>query len=93
MANRKKIDAIESLDAQQADRLIGRRMYRGYDIHLKLRGDGFAGPGDLYLFCSVLERFLGGYVTQCCFLRLVVEEIEKGYRFEWLARMGDRGVV
>jgi type VI secretion system protein ImpG len=90
VSNRKKIDAIESIDAQQADRLIGRRMYRGYDIRLKLRGDGFAGPGDLYLFSSVLERFLGGYVTQYCFLRLVVEEIEKGYRFEWPARMGDR---
>jgi len=93
MANRKKIDAIESIDAQQADRLIGRRMYRGYEIRLKLRADGFAGPGDLYLFCSVLERFLGGYVTQCCFLRLVVEEIEKGYRFEWQVRMGDRGLA
>jgi len=92
-ANRKKIDAIESIDAQQADRLIGRRMYRGYEIRLKLHGEGFAGPGDLYLFCSVLERFLGGYVTQCCFLHLVVEETEKGYRFEWPARMGDRDVV
>jgi type VI secretion system protein ImpG len=90
VANRKKIDAVESIDAQQADRLIGRRMCRGYDIRLKLRGDGFAGPGDLYLFCSVVERFLGGYVTQYCFLRLVVEEIEKGYRFEWPARMGAR---
>ncbi len=68
-------------------------MYRGYEILLKLRGNGFAGPGDLYLFSSVLERFLGGYVTQYCFLRLVVEEIEKGYRFEWLARMGDRRLV
>lgn len=93
VANMQKIEAIASIDAQQVDRLIGRRMYRGYDILLKLRGDGFAGPGDLYLFCSVLERFLAGYVTQYCFLRLVVEEIEKGYRFEWPARMGDRGVV
>ena len=90
VANMQKIEAIASIDAQQADRLIGRRMYRGYDILLKLRGEGFAGPGDLYLFSSVLERFLSGYVTQCCFLRLVVEEIGKGYRFEWPARMGDR---
>ena len=93
VANMQKIEAIASIDAQQADRLIGRRMYRGYDILLKLRGEGFAGPGDLYLFSSVLERFLSGYVTQCCFLRLVVEEIEKGYRFEWPARMGDKGLV
>ncbi|MEA5115919.1 MAG: type VI secretion system baseplate subunit TssF [Geobacteraceae bacterium] len=50
----------------------------------------FVGLSDLYLFGSVLERFLGGYVTRNCFVRLMVEEIEKGYRFEWPARFGDR---
>lgn len=89
----KKIEAIESVDAKPADRLIGRSTYRGYDIRLRLRGYGFDGPGDLYLFSAVLERFFGGYVTRNCFVRLVVEEIGKGYRFEWPARLGDRDVV
>ena len=93
MANTRKIDSIVSIEAKPADRLIGRTIYRGYDIRLKLSGDHFAGPGDLYLFSSVLERFLGGYVTQSCFVRLVVEEIGKGYWFEWPARMGDRSVL
>jgi type VI secretion system protein ImpG len=92
-ANIRKIDAIVLVDAKPADRLIGRSMYRGYDVKLKLRCDHFAGPGDLYLFSLVLERFLGGYVTQNCFIRLVVEEIGKGYRFEWPTRMGDRCVL
>lgn len=89
-ANLKKIEAVVSIDAKPTDRLIGRSMFRGYDIRIKLRGDHFAGAGDLYLFSSVLERFFGGYVTQNCFIRLVVEEIVKGYRFEWPARIGDR---
>lgn len=92
-ANLKRLEAIESIDAKPADRLIGRSMYRGYEIRMKLHGDHFTGPGDLYLFSSVLERFLGGYVTQSCFIRLIVEEIGKGYRFEWSARMGDRYVL
>ena len=93
MANFKKIDAIESIEATPADRLVGRGMYRGYDIRIQLRGSHFSGPGDLYLFCSVLERFLGGYVTRNCFIRLTVKEVGKGYRFEWPMRMGDRCVV
>jgi type VI secretion system protein ImpG len=93
MASGKRIDAIASIAAKPADRLIGRTIYRGYDVRLKLRGDQFTSPGDLYLFSAVLERFLGGYVTQNCFIRLVVEEIGKGYRFEWPARMGDRCVL
>ena len=93
IANTKKIDAIEFINAKPGDRLMGRDMYRGYDICLKLRGSHFEGPGDLYLFCSVLERFLGGYVTRNCFIRLTVEEIGKGYRFEWPTRFGDRCVL
>lgn len=92
-ANLKRLEAIESIEATPADRLIGRCMYRGYEIRIKLRGDHFTGPGDLYLFSSVLGRFLGGYVTENCFIRLVVEEIGKGYQFEWPARMGDRCVL
>jgi type VI secretion system protein ImpG len=93
MSSGRRIDTIESIEAKPADRLIGRTLYRGYDVRLKLRGDQFTSPGDLYLFSSVLERFLGGYVTQNCFIRLVVEEIGNGYRFEWPARMGDRCVL
>ncbi len=93
MAAARKIDAIEGVEAKPADRLIGRTMYRGYDIRLKLRGDRLLGPGELYLFSSVLERFLGGYVSQNCFVRLVVEEKDRGYRFEWPARMGDQSLL
>lgn len=88
-----KVDAIDSLNAQPSDRLIGHRMYRGYEIKLVLRGEGFGGPGEMYLFSSVLERFLGCYVTHNCFIRLVVEEKEGRYSFHLPARMGDRGVV
>ncbi len=93
MANNRRIDGIVSIAAKQTDRLLGRSMYRGYEVSLKLRGDHFTGPGDLHMFCSVLERFLGGYVTQNCFIRLDVEEVVKGCRFEWPTRMGDRCVV
>jgi type VI secretion system protein ImpG len=93
MADMNKIDAIVSIDAKPVDRLIGRGMYRGYDVRLKLHGEYFAGLGDLYLYCSVLERFLGGYVTQNCFIRLVVEELGKGYLFEWPERFGDKYVL
>ena len=93
MANNRRLDGIVSIEAKQTDRLLGRSMYRGYEISLKLRGDYFTGPGDLHMFCSVLERFLGGYVTQNCFIRFDVEEVGKGYRFEWPTRMGDRCVL
>lgn len=93
MASKRRIDAVESIEVKPADRLVGSKIHRGYEVFLMLHGDHFTGPGDLYLFSSVLERFLAGYVTQQCFIRLVVEEIGNGYRFEWPARMGDRCVL
>ncbi|MBT1072776.1 type VI secretion system baseplate subunit TssF [Pelotalea chapellei] len=92
-ANKKRIDGIIEIEVLPTDRLMKGRMFRGYEVCLKLNGDHYTGSGDLYLFSSVLERFLGGYVTQNCFIRLVVEEIGKGYRLEWPARMGDRCVL
>jgi len=89
-ANLKRLEGIESIEAKPTDRLIGRSMYRGYEVRLKLRREHFTGPGDLYLFSSVLERFLARYVTQSCFIRLVVEEISEGYQFEWPMRLGDK---
>jgi len=92
-ANNKRIEGIMEIEALPTDRLMKSRMFRGYEVRLKLSGDHYSGPGDLYLFSSILERFLGGYVTQNCFIRLAVEEVGKGYRFEWPARMGDRCVL
>lgn len=91
--NNRRVDGIASIETKMIDRLIGSRMYRGYETKIMLSGDHFAGPGDLYMFSFVLERFLGSYVTQNCFIRLVVDEIGKGYVFEWPARFGDRHVL
>ena len=92
-ADKERIDAITAIEATPTDRLIGCRMYRGYEIRIKLCGDRFSGPGDLYLFCCVLERFFGGYVTEICFIRLLVEETGTGQRYQWPARLGDRPLL
>jgi len=92
-ANEMRINGIVGIEAKPCDRLIRSRMVRGYEVRLKLRGDHFSGPGDLYLFCSVLERFLGGYVSENCFTRLVVEDVTGGFVFDWPVRMGYRHVL
>lgn len=92
-ANEKRIDGIVGIDVQKTGRVIRGRMIPGYDIRLKLSGDHYSGPGDLYLFSTVLERFFGGYVTGNCFTRLMVEDVTSGRKYEWPPRMGDRCVV
>ena len=88
--NLERLEALASIEARPTDRLIRGNVYRGYDIRMKLNGDHFSGLGDLFLFSSVLERFLGGYVTQNYFTHLAVEDVNKGKIFEWPARRGDK---
>jgi type VI secretion system protein ImpG len=92
-AYKKKIDGLRDIKLLATDRVMHGRMHRGYEVRLKVSEGNYSGPGDLFIFCSALERFLGGYVTVNSFIRLVVEEISKGYIIEWPTRMGDRELM
>ena len=92
-ANRKRIDGIETVVTRPADRLVGGHLLRGSEIVLTLRGDHFAGPGDLYLFASVIDRFLGGYASLNSFTRLTVCENVRGEEYQWPARLGHRQLL
>ena len=89
-ANLKRIDGIAFIDAEPVDSLLLGKMYRGYEVIVKLKRDHFTGPGDMYLFASVLERFLAGHLSQPYFLRVAVEDTEGAIRYEWPMRFGDR---
>jgi type VI secretion system protein ImpG len=91
-ANLVRIEAIESIEARQSDRIISGKIRRGYEVLVKLHSANFSGPGDMYLFACAFERFLGGYVSEFCYIRLTVEDLDGSYRFEWPARFGDRSV-
>jgi type VI secretion system protein ImpG len=66
---------------------------RGQEISLRLRQDHFASLGDLFLFGSVLDYFLGVYASMNAYTRLQVEEVQTGDRYQWPARVGDRFLI
>ncbi|KIE41133.1 type VI secretion system baseplate subunit TssF [Geobacter anodireducens] len=92
-ANRKRLDGIEAVIAKPAGRLVGGHLLRGSEIVLTLRGDHFAGPGDLFLFGAVLDRFLGGYASLNSFTRLTVRESVREEVYSWPPRLGHRQLL
>ncbi|MBJ6724517.1 type VI secretion system baseplate subunit TssF [Geomesophilobacter sediminis] len=92
-ANRKRIDSIEDLVARPAERLVRGVPIRGREISVRIRGDGFAGGGDLYLFGAVLERFLAGYATLNSFTRLALHDVVKGDTIQWQPRLGHQPLL
>jgi type VI secretion system protein ImpG len=93
IANKKRIAGIEKVVAKASNRLVSGVMMRGHEITLKLHQDHFTSTGDLFLFGSVLDYFLGSYASINTYTQLFVEEVLKGDRYQWPARVGDHPLI
>ncbi len=87
-ANSKRISGIENITVTPENRLISAYMMRGQKIRMDLRLDHFACIGDMFLFASVLNRFLSGYTSINTFTRLSVRDIISGEVYQWKPRIG-----
>ena len=89
-ATRQQINGIVSLQAQHITKRIGQSFCRGVQVTIEFDEDKFVGAG-LYLFASILERFLGQYVSVNSFSQLVAKTVQKkGALKKWPPRNGNR---
>jgi type VI secretion system protein ImpG len=89
-----QIAGITSLKSQRhVDRVIssqGISFARGIRVEMELDEEPFAGSG-VFLFASLLERFLGLYASLNSFSQLVVRTKQrKEVLREWRPRAGER---
>ena len=89
-ATRQQIEGVVALQAQYVTRRIGSSFCRGVQIHLTLDEDKFIGSG-LFLFASVLERFIGQYVSVNSFSQLVAKTLQRKEALKhWRPRNGNQ---
>lgn len=93
LANQKRIAGIRAIATQSVNRLVDHVIMRGREIQLRMRQDHFAGEGDMYLFGTILDHFLGLYASINTFTQLVVREELKGDIYQWPARIGDQPLI
>lgn len=93
LANQKRLAGLQAVRSASKDALVGRVIMRGREIQLDVRQDHFAGLGDLYLFGTVLDRFLSSYASLNTFTQLRMKEILKGEVYLWPARVGDHPLI
>ena len=93
LANQKRLAGIQGIKFGGNERLVSGIMMRGLNLGLEARHDHFAGPGDLFLFGSVLDHFLGGYATINTFTRLTLREVITGETHQWAAKLGDHPLI
>jgi type VI secretion system protein ImpG len=89
-ATRQQINGIVSLQSEYVTKRIGQSFCRGLQVTIEFDEDKFVGAG-LYLFASVLERFLGQYVSVNSFTQLVTKTLQRKEPLKkWLPRNGNR---
>jgi type VI secretion system protein ImpG len=85
-----QIAGIVSLQTEHVTKRVGQSFCRGVRVTLLFDEDKFIGSG-LYLFASVLERFLAQYVSVNSFSQLVAKTLQrKEVLKSWLPRNGNQ---
>ncbi|HEY0546750.1 MAG TPA: type VI secretion system baseplate subunit TssF [Pyrinomonadaceae bacterium] len=92
-STRKQITGITSVESRRVTRQMGMRIgagfVRGLETTIEFDEEQYVGSG-LYLFASVLERFLGLYASINSFNQLVAQTKQReGVLKRWQPRAGD----
>ncbi len=93
LANKKRIAGIEGVSTEYKNMLSRGTMMRGVAVHLNMNIEHFAGLGDMYLFSSILDRFLGWTSSINSFTSLTVTEVNTGEVYRWPARLGEHFLI
>ncbi len=92
-ATRQQIEGIVRLHSRPVTRRIGNAYARGIEVTAEFDEDKYVGAG-LYLFCSVLEHFLGQYASINSFTQFVARTLQKKEPLKrWPPRSGRRILI
>ncbi len=92
-ADRKRVSGIESVSEAPCARWVDGSLVRGREIRIRARRDHFGGPGDMYFFGCLLDRFLGQCAAANVFTVLSIEDTLKGDCYQWPPRLGRQLLV
>lgn len=93
MANRRRCDAVSKFLSVPKERLFRGRLYRGYELHLDLRREGFTSAGDAYLFCGALNELFSEFSLLNNYTQLHVRLANEYETWSWTPRLGTRQLI
>ena len=88
LANEKRIEGILDVLVDSRNRLVRGVNMRGQHINIKMNPDYFASRGDMYLFGSIMDHFLGTYASVNCFTHFFSGRIAYGGRLFMAGKNG-----
>ncbi|MCB2147267.1 MAG: type VI secretion system baseplate subunit TssF [Deltaproteobacteria bacterium] len=90
LSTQQMINGIVSVDSRHITKRINRSFCRGVQVTITLDEDKYVGTG-IFLFASVLERFLSQYVSVNSFFQLVMKTLQREEAVKiWPPRSGNQ---
>ncbi len=84
------VDGIEAVTAKSMDWILRGYPVRGTDIQVTLEESKFGGEGEVFLFGTVLNRFLDLFANVNAVHRFRVRGSERNVVYQWPIRTGTR---
>jgi len=91
--NERHVEGIYGLHIEASDRIVRQVMKRGWTIRIRMDPECYCSPGDRFLFGSMLDHFLRGFVSEAYFSRTIIEDVRGGEGYELPTKMGRRALV
>jgi type VI secretion system protein ImpG len=93
VANQRRIEGITGIEVRTVKRLVSGLPMQGQEILMEVDSSHFAGTGDLYLFGTILDMFLGAYASINSFSHFKMKDSVTGEITTWPVRIGDRPLI
>lgn len=93
VANRKRIDGINSVKVEACDRLVNGIPMRGQGVQVSLNASNFSSRGDMYLFGMLLDRVMGSFASLNCFTEFTLVDSSTDEVYRWPIRAGERPLI
>lgn len=90
LAHQRMLEGIRAVRSDYRERMVRGAPIRGLQVAVELDEDHFAGEGDAYLFATILDRFMGLYVTLNAYSQLTVRFTRSGQVRSFPPRWGDQ---
>lgn len=91
--SQKKLDAIQSIETIEIDRLFKGVSIRGIESTLYIKQSGFSSEGDMFLFGTVLSQFFTLYASVNSFHKLKIVNIDNQEVYEWPVQIGQQALM
>lgn len=92
-ANFKRVEGIVDFSVKATDRIVDGIVMRGQKAQMTVRQDHFPCTGDLCLFGSMIDLFLGIYSSMNTFIQFELKDSISGETYIWPVRIGEKTLI